>query len=789
MWGIFRDQKPRRKADRETFLAAFGKWNFERLSKNRVKCQEQKRAFFGIVFVKFRRYRRGVLARGGDFFYFAFFLNSGFREIGASGTDSFAGYISEEYVSALAFPENIKIFDKMRKSDASVQAALRAIKLPILGANFSFVPASDDAKDIEIAEKCEWQFFEKIVFSDFLRHALLACDFGFSLFEKVFGIDQEKNLVYFRKLAPRLPKSIQKWETEKDGKAGITQYAVKNGNYKSFSIPKEKLFHLAFDQEGDNFEGVSILRSCYQHWFFKSQIYRIQAIAAERTGVGVPTAKFTKNAPKESEIADAEKILRNLRANEEAFIIEKGGVEFRFESPNSQFDFEPIINHHDRQIVKSILAQFLEIGVSKGGNSQSDSQQNLFLLGCKALANNICEKINRDLVRQFVDFNFVGVEKYPKIVVNDIGGKSLDAFALVIERLTRAGVITPDDGLEDFLRDTMNLPDRQNARADAPKKIEKKIEKDPEKKIEKVIEKDDDEKTGKVKNANLSDEKKYWRALTLAEEKADIEKFAEILGKNESEIFATIEKNSKKIQSEFSTRLRKGIEKGSIAEFFPPKIWQKLSEEMAGDLEKDFLSALEDGKALGVKELGEKRFPTPAAKKEFLKEQSKIIAEKHANDLKNEMILAAQNEIRKDATAEVIVSNATLKMAERAKKQIPIAASISASISVNQGIGTAWENFADRIWGWQYSAILDEKTSPQCRALDRRVSRKKGELPTPPIHFRCRSRLVSIDIEEKEKPEENGLPDGFQGEFPNLLSKIDAGEILELAEKNSFSCC
>lgn len=73
------------------------------------------------------------------------------------------------------------------------------------------------------------------------------------------------------------------------------------------------------------------------------------------------------------------------------------------------------IKHHNREIAKNILAQFLELGdTSSGSRSLGDSQQSMFLQALEAVANQVADTINRFLIPQLVDFNF-DVEIYPRL--------------------------------------------------------------------------------------------------------------------------------------------------------------------------------------------------------------------------------------------------------------------------------------------------------------------------------------------------------------------------------------
>ncbi|RKZ03671.1 hypothetical protein DRQ25_17610, partial [Candidatus Fermentibacteria bacterium] len=314
------------------------------------------------------------------------------KAIGSSGTEIFSGFIDEDYNKDLQFPQSTEVFDKMRKGDGSVMAILNATKLPLLNGIYSVVPASDSAQDKEIAEFVEFVFFENLVWQEFLTQMLICFDYGFMVFEKVYTKMGDK--IVYKKLAPRLPKSVYKWLTDEpfvraDGEPGIEQQVFSDLAKDSLvTIPASKLFRVSINQEGDNYEGVSLLRAAYKHWKIKDLLYKIQGIGAERTAVGVPVARRTAEGTIQPK--DLEKVqttLENLRANEKQYLIEPFGWEFRFEKAEGKFEYEEAILHHDRQIAKSVLAQFLDLGVNKGALSQGKIDQELFLNSITAMIN------------------------------------------------------------------------------------------------------------------------------------------------------------------------------------------------------------------------------------------------------------------------------------------------------------------------------------------------------------------------------------------------------------------
>jgi len=421
-------------------------------------------------------------------------------EVGDSGSEYLNGIVSDEYNTKLRDIQGIRIYDEMRKSDGTVSAAVLAVSLPIRRANWFVQPASDDAQDVEIAEFVQKNLFDwmSITWNDVLRQSLLMMPFGVMVFEKVFEtrVWDGKDYVTLRKLAPRLPKSIQRWEMT-NGEAGIEQ-RKQGGDL--VSIPMEKLVVFVNDKEGDNWWGTSLLRPAYKHWFIKNNFYKIDAIAFERQGLGVPFAKLPQGAT-EADRNLAKSVLQNIRANHQAYVIIPHDYEIGFLDMNAKSVRDPStsIMHHNREIVKSILAQFLELGATDSGSrALSTDQTDLFLLSLEAAASGICDVFNKYLIEELVNLNFDGIEDYPKLAFNGITRADAEKLANAYASLVTSGGIKAGENDEQYFRELMGLPERDQSDDEEETPAPTPEPKDPN-----APENEDDEEA--LKDAGLSE--------------------------------------------------------------------------------------------------------------------------------------------------------------------------------------------------------------------------------------------------------------------------------------------
>ena len=718
------------------------------------------------------------------------------KEIGFSGTEIYSGFISEDYNPKLEFPASVEIYDQMRKGDATVRAILSAVKLPIINGNYFVLPASEDSRDIEIAEFVEAQFFKKLVWTEFLAGILLSFDFGFMTFEKVY--EMVDNKIYFKRMAQRLPKSIQNWLTEKEymvdkDHPGIEQSIMndldpaKNGQ--NVKIPGRKLFRYTLNQEGENYVGISLLRAPYKNWYMKEASYKIQLLSSERNGVGLPVARKTEdvsiNATEKTEI---ENTLKGLRVNEKSYMIEPFGWEFRFETPSSQYDFEPQINHHDRQITKSVLAQFLELGITKGALSQSKSDQNLFLKSVMAHITSILGKVNRELVTEIVMMNFDNVTEFPTIEVGDVKQDDLGDISVAAQRFVQAGLLTPDDETENLIRQKMKFPERdfeENPRPE-PKKKDDVISDDEKKKSEekKKTEKDEKKKL-MLSRINLS------RELTLAEERMDIPGTISFFDAAVVSIAKTADGYSMALEKQLLSDTRTFLDTGKFPKL-PPEITLKRKEtirELRGKLMESFVF----GKTQASNELGKsERAKTPAEAKIVAETNSDAFTEKQTSDMQSEAKFTATSGMAKGTSKKEIIAAVAAGLTAIKKRQNSIFAGLANTGMVNQGRAITYEKFKKDISRYQYSAILDDLTTPICLSLDGRVTESLNEMPSPPLHANCRSQVLGISKEQVEQPALNPppksivekiSPNPFKTTQPKKPTNIKGSPAMKIIEK------
>jgi hypothetical protein len=412
------------------------------------------------------------------------------QEYGVSGTENFGGYIrKEDYNPDFDdWQKAVPIYDKMRRTDSMVRAMLQVIKLPLRGATWQCNPASDDPVDKKIADFCTNAIFDDDALEDswdyVLRHILLMLDFGVSVLEKVWMVDPEGNY-RFKRLAPRLPKTLREWHVNREGKlvalvqyAPVTHYTDRNDqgfqrvprygqsvSYQYLTIPADYLSVFCLDREGDNFQGNGLLRNIYRNWWFKDQAYHIMGVGLDRWGVGIPIAQLEEGHNLTA--GDQEKlreILQQIRVNEKAFMVMPEHVKFLIEPTRGASGTEgqfgiAWIDHNDSQIARNVLASFLTMGRDPVGTLGFGSRlTDMFISSLNGIAKGISGDIKKQLVKPLCDFNFdMSNRQYPEPVCLDLEQIDLDALINVMAKL-EGTVLTPQDDDEVVLRKILGLP-------------------------------------------------------------------------------------------------------------------------------------------------------------------------------------------------------------------------------------------------------------------------------------------------------------------------------------------
>jgi hypothetical protein len=391
------------------------------------------------------------------------------REIGFTSPSPWTSWTRQEWNPKLRDKLGLTEYYRMKRQDGIIRGALRLLKTPIQAANWSIRPASNDTRDINMAKFIEKQLFDglNVSWSHVLSDVLLMSEYGHMTFEKVWKEDYTDTVnghprVVLQKLAPRHPLDIQEWIYDLEGGPdGIVMEPNPNvpyalGTREERFIPIKKLIVFSLEPEAGDMTGISVLRSAYKHYFYKDTLYKIDAVQKERHGIGIPVIKLPPNfSASDRRLAD--ELGRNLRTNERAHVVLPPQWELEFAKIEGQpVDCMISIDHHNKQIMANILAPFME-----DPRSEPESMD-MFLKSVRYIASTIADCFNTYLIKEMIDMNFSRTGgKYPKLIAKRIGEwEDMRTMSFTLRNLAGARFLTPDDELEDRLREELDMPPR-----------------------------------------------------------------------------------------------------------------------------------------------------------------------------------------------------------------------------------------------------------------------------------------------------------------------------------------
>jgi hypothetical protein len=416
---------------------------------------------------------------------------------GASGARS-ESYVVDpvEDVPELKFPLSAAVYDRMRKSDGQHAAVMRAIRYPILRTDWQLT-GDDVAPDVMAFVASELGLTGRkgrarrrrqgVSWLEHVREVLLMLPFGFMPFEQVYevappspdqadamtarGLDE---VAHLRKLAPRMPRTVQRVAVARDGGLeGIVQLVegakpdpARGTGYGEQFIPTDQLVMYVNDREGAEWTGQSLFRSSYGSWIIKTTLVKLGAMIVERNGMGLPVVRYKAGS---ADRARALRLAQSMRAGATAGVaapddmtIELLGV------TGSTYDPLPQIKYHDEAAGRAALAMLLNLGHDNGARALGQTFQDFFAASLDGIADYIAETATEHIIRDLVAINFGEDEPYPILEPAPILGEQ-SATAEALKSLADAGLLGSIDApLVSHVRKLHGLPDDTGVAINVP---------------------------------------------------------------------------------------------------------------------------------------------------------------------------------------------------------------------------------------------------------------------------------------------------------------------------------
>lgn len=707
-------------------------------------------------------------------------------EIGTGVTGLLPSIFDSEFIDTSKV--KAKDFKKMLDNDGTVQALYNTIVMPILGSNWSIEP-DDDVADEKMAEE-QSQWVEDRLrlpphkggmttpFDLVTAQALRAVIEGYAGFEKVYEIKDGR--IVYRKIAWRDPTTLAMRADNRGGFNGFKQRAFIAEKYEEVIIPLERSWLFTYGKEFHNLKGRSAFTSAYSSYDKKRRLYYLSEQQAQSDALKTKVVKVREGSKVSGGELDA-----TVEAVDELGFKATVGLPKEYDiehlSSGKGMDLLPLIEHHNAEMARSVLAMFILLGTGSktGSYSLSQDQSDFFIQALMATRKNLENHITSYLLPDLYNFNF-DRPMYGSFKFEDLTDDTIDLLKQVFIKLTEKDKL-PDEVIKAILE-----------------KVATKLDIDVEI-LDKAIGSEDDdeeepEETPPVSNSRKSLATDGWRReLTEAEKKVNFTGIEKKLNSLEAEFERSINPLYAELTKDAIAKLDKILEAKKYDDITEKNLFdENVKNQYTRVIKESGLDAYVYGKNGAADELGVKAPATPKKSKSFFSDNAKAVADKHFSDLTFKIRTEVAKARRKDQLSKAkfdtgsVIASVNELFAENYKEIIGITAAVTVAMGVNRGRKDTFEDNSSDIEEYQYSAILDIRTCPICEDLDNKVVDEREYMNTsfdPPVHHHCRCIWVAILKDEENPPAITGLPDRPGGvDEPSLTRNLEE-KITELGQE------
>ena len=645
------------------------------------------------------------------------------------------------------------IYEQMLRDD-QVSVAMQLKVDLVIGSGWSIVEQTKQTTDM--ADDLTMRLKEHIECPlDLLLEQMVRASysFGFSLSEKIFKKMPDGSLS-LKNIKTRHPNS---WLIHTD-KHGNVQNFEQRGKDQNIDVNPKSLIHYVNAPLFQNPYGTSDLRAAYDAWFVKKHIIRFYSIFLEKYAGPTPVAKYKKNTP-QSRVDEMFAIIKKFQTKTAIAYPEDFDVTFlELSSQGAADSYVMGINLFNTFIGRSLLIPDLLgfSGSETGGGSYALGEKQI-----ETLVKHITRRrltletvINEHIIKPLVFWNYGPTKHYPRFVLNPISEEDSGAHAQTFIAAVQGGVYRPTPQEINHLRSIIKFPETEiedikgpllddaEVGGDLPPPIP-----DPQDKLDNLIELPD----GKVS------ENKQGRSLDAAKLKREKRVDFAAIEANMDATDANLLAEAKPLIEEIFQDLFDSLEKKNILgqNPKPEKLEQlQLGKSKLNKLNKligqHLLEAYKKSASLARSEIVKTNFTGPIDTDEFLA----ILESENFNFIKDweylitkEVrleIIAAIKDGRPLSSVQGIMFD---KFIQNAQVSLERYSRTKGTEVVNKARVAAFEE-AKVVEHFQYSAVLDGRTTEICRDLDGKIF-AKGTEPIPPMHFNCRSVLIPITIFEE----------------------------------------
>lgn len=370
--------------------------------------------------------------------------------------------------SALVSRQGLSIFDRMRIDD-QIKAAMAFKKLAVLASGWEITSPQDRPPEWEPTEFLE-HVFTKLDGSldDALTEIMSAFDYGFSIAEKVFAPiegGEHKGKIGLKAIKAKKPHSFD-FETDEFGNLlpdGLIQMTTEG----QVRLPVDKFIILPHQFEFSNWYGRSDLESAYRPWWTKDNAYKWLAMLLERFGIPPVFALYNPDSFTPSQQTALATALERFQAATTGLIPRNEKDDLELWAPEKAGQaatvFIPSLDMMNRDIARALLMPGL-LGLTAdeatGSLARSGVHFDVFLLVTERLRGQIADTVVfEQIVKQLIDLNFPVDGEYPEFKFLPLTKEDRSALAEAWGKLVQTGAVTNQPQDEQHTRDVLGYPD------------------------------------------------------------------------------------------------------------------------------------------------------------------------------------------------------------------------------------------------------------------------------------------------------------------------------------------
>jgi SPP1 gp7 family putative phage head morphogenesis protein len=706
--------------------------------------------------------------------------------------DAKSAYVSSYFPESYDFPynpdplasnNNYSIYDEM-KTDDQVKAAISFKKDQIIGPGWQI-----KCENEEIVETVERNLKETLNnnFENSLRDILSSFEYGFSLTEPIYR-RIENGIIELKELKTRPPHGFEFHLDDKGDVLKIMQNAAQD----NLEFKPDYFLHHVYQPEFGNPFGRSDLNAAHTSWKAKKFIFRFWAIYCERFAAPTVVAEYTDEF--DPTLAARLQTIMNTIQNSTNIIIPQGvKLDFKMANRDSSNVYENAINVMNTMIARSVLMPDL-MGVSgaqssSGSRALGEVQFELFMGMIGREQESLSRAITRKIITPMVRANW-GEESCAFEFKPRSKDDALESYKLWVEATKSKIWDTSEEEIKHLLEGLkFPVPESITITKPEPNPFDNQFPPKPGQPRTPTKSPNPDQDKNKRDDQAKADlfNKRTYREETKFEKLVNFGELKKTLTRIDEVAFNRTKPLAKDIYLDFIEQIRSR----NLLARFKPDLINELTPKQLKPLNVEFKNFMKGTYSNAYNQAQKEIFPRKDKKfeeiEELLPEEFLEIIEAEAfkivgdysihvtNKMKNELMQGIKNGI---GERELLKSLKELG-AEETDKWLKTVIRTKTTEMFNRGRKAYWETdeLAKQIVeAYQFSAIMDDRTSEVCASLDGNVY-EKGNFTNhivPPLHFNCRSLLIPITKFEEYETDKQPSLDSLKDKGGNLIFAQDS---------------